>query len=661
MTRADDEDPGREQTLAALARLQALWRREREATHARVVEERRSTPLAERVKRGLAARDLTIVDTDPAPGDRTLVWVTTARRGGFQDLRVGVGDPVRLWRVDPDAPGAVVGVVSFRRAERLGVMVDGDRAEEALAELEDGAFNLDRDDPQATFERGARALERFRAAPASSDVGRLRAVLFGERPPRFRPEPVVEPHDPELNPPQLAAVARAMAAEDLALIHGPPGTGKTRTLVEVVRQAVAAGQRVLATAASNAAVDNLAERLLAAGLEVVRTGHPARVAPALEAHTIDALLQQTEAWTLARRWKADAAELRRQTLKKKSRGRMERDDARDAFREARALMRDARKALDGAEESILRRAQVVCSTAAGADAALLGDETFDLVVVDEATQATDPIVLVPLGRARRAVLAGDPCQLPPTVIDREAERGGLGRTFFERLREGPAAGDALRMLIVQHRMHATIMGFPSRMHYEGRLEASPAVAAHRLEDLGAREDPLREGPLVFLDTAGTGWAEAREGDDPSTSNPGQAERVVLEVRRLLSRGVAPADVAVITPYDAQARRLREALAPELAQGLEVGTVDGFQGREKEAIVVDLVRSNDDGQVGFLADTRRMNVALTRARRFLLVVGDSGTLGQHGYYAEFMEEVNASGAWVSAYADECPPLDMTGLA
>src|SRR5690606_23559918 len=134
--------------------------------------------------------------------------------------------------------------------------------------------------------------------------------------------------------------------------------------------------------------------------------------------------------------------------------------------------------------------------------------------------------------------------LPPTVIDREAERGGLGRTFFERLREGPAAGDALRMLIVQHRMHATIMAFPSRMHYDGLLEASPAVAAHRLEDLGARDDPLREGPLVLLDTAGTGWSEAREGDDPSTSNPGQAERVVREVRRLLSRGVAPADVAV---------------------------------------------------------------------------------------------------------------------
>ncbi|MCO5167242.1 MAG: AAA domain-containing protein [Planctomycetes bacterium] len=652
--------PTPDDTRDALTRLLALWRREREATHARVVEERRGTPLAERVARGLAARDLRVLDTDPAPGERTLVWLGPARPDAFRHLRVGVGDPVRLWRQDPDGPDAVQGVVSHRRAERLGVMLQGDRVDEALEALEEGPFHLDRDDPQATFERGARALERCRAAAAGSDAARLRAVLFGERPPRFGPEPALTPDDPDLNAPQVAAVARALAAEDLALIHGPPGTGKTRTLVEVARQAVARGERVLATAASNAAVDTLAERLVRAGLDVVRAGHPARVAPALEAHTLDALLQETEAWALARRWKAEAAELRRQTVKRKARGRVDRDDARDAFREARALMRDARKALEGATAALLRRAQVVCATAAGADAALLGDEAFDLVVLDEATQATDPIALVPLLRGRRAVLAGDPCQLAPTVIDREAERQGLGRTFFERLREGHggegAAGDALRLLVVQHRMHAAIMGFPSRMHYDDRLVASPEVIAHRLEDLGALPDPLREGPLVFLDAAGTGWEERRAGDDPSTSNPGLAARVALEVRRLLSRGVAPADAALITPYEAQARLHREALAAEVAAGLEVGTVDGFQGREKEAIVVDLVRSNDDGAVGFLADVRRMNVALTRARRFLLVCGDSATLGQHPYYAAFLEHVGAAGVWTSAYADDGAPLE-----
>lgn len=643
-------------TLASLARLATLWRKERDATQARVVEERRSSTLAQRAERGIAARDLTVQDTDPAPGDRTLLWIVTRRPGGFQDLRVGPGDPVRLWRTDPDGADAVKGVVARRGLDRLGVMVDSER-EELVESLEAGGpFNLDRDDPQATFERGARAIDRFRAAPAKSDLLRLRGVLFGEEPPGFAPEPAVEFMDPELNAPQRAAVLRALAAKDLALIHGPPGTGKTRTLVEIIRQAAARGERVLASAASNAAVDTLADRLVRAGLEVVRTGHPARVSPALEEYTIDALLHGSEAWALARRWKSEAADLRRRTEKRQARGRMDRDVAREAYREARALMRDARKSLQGAEELILRRAQVVCSTAAGADAALLRDEVFDLVVLDEATQATDPMALVPMARGKRVVLAGDPCQLPPTVIDREAERGGLGKTFFERLREGPAAGDALRLLTVQHRMHESIMAFPSQTHYEGRLVAAPSVAKHRLEDLGAQEDPLRPGPLVFVDTAGTGWEEKREGEDPSTSNPQQADRVALEVRRLLSRGVSPEDVGLITPYDAQARLLRDALQPELALGLEVGTVDGFQGREKEAIVVDFVRSNDQGAVGFLSDTRRCNVALTRARRFLLVVGDSGTLGQHPYYSTLMDAVQAYGEWVSAYADECPPLD-----
>jgi superfamily I DNA and/or RNA helicase len=177
------------------------------------------------------------------------------------------------------------------------------------------------------------------------------------------------------------------------------------------------------------------------------------------------------------------------------------------------------------------------------------------------------------------------------------------------------------------------------------LGALPGVAA----------DGLRPEPLCFVDCAGKGYAETRDADDPSTYNAGQAERVSREVRRLLSRGVEPAACAVITPYLSQARRLREALREAVHAGLEIDTVDAFQGREKEAIVVDLVRSNDDGEIGFLADTRRMNVALTRARRFLLVVGDSATLGRHAYYEAFIEAAEAAGAYLSAWNDEADLL------
>jgi superfamily I DNA and/or RNA helicase len=428
----------------------------------------------------------------------------------------------------------------------------------------------------------------------------------------------------------------------------------------VIRQRAARGERVLAVAASNAAVDHLGERLLAAGAPVVRIGHPARVAEALEAHTLDARIAE-EAEALVRRWNDQARELRRRASARGERGapREARAELRAELRalrdEARALERDARAELARAEARILAGATVVLATCAGAEHPALRDRAFDVVVVDEATQSPDPLTLVAAGRARALVLAGDPCQLPPTVVDPEAARAGLGSTWFERLL---ARGDAPAVMLErQHRMHASIMRFPSESMYRGRLVAAPEVAAHALEDLGARQDPLRPGALRLIDLAGTGAAEEHAGPgDPSLRNPVAAARVAAETRRLLSRGLAAADVAVIAAYDAQVRLLRELLAPERAAGLEVGTVDGFQGREKEAIVVDTVRGNDRGELGFLADVRRMNVALTRARRFLLVVADSATVGGHPYFAALLATLAALDAHGSAWSDDAPPLD-----
>lgn len=302
------------------------------------------------------------------------------------------------------------------------------------------------------------------------------------------------PLDADLNGPQRAAVDLALAAERVAAIHGPPGTGKTRTLVEVIRQAVAAGQRVLATAASNLAVDNLAERLVAAGVEVIRLGHPARVLPTLEDRLLAAVVRADPGAALAREWQAEARRAQAQLEKQIAKRRLERAERREAWRAIRSLHRDARAQLDRTRRAVLANASVICATAAGADATLLGDLTFDLCVVDEATQAPDPLALVALARAPRAVLAGDPCQLPPTVIDRRAEQGGLGRTAFERLAE--RCPDAVRMLEVQHRMHGAIMAYPSHAHYGGRLRADPAVADHTLEELGLSRTPsgLRRSP-----------------------------------------------------------------------------------------------------------------------------------------------------------------------
>jgi ATP-dependent RNA/DNA helicase IGHMBP2 len=629
-----------------LAALADQWRAERVAAREQYDSVRRGTSLRARVARGIAIAELTVSEWRPAPRDRTRVLLSPPAHVDLDEVRVGPGDPVVLWRQSPDDPRAPRGVVMRRERHDLWVMIDGDMPE-ALIE---GGCHLDTLAPEATFDRGDRAILRAQSAKATTALHRIVGVLAGDVPAAFAPPPTWTPLDDELDGAQREAVTAALSALDVALIHGPPGTGKTRTLVEVVRQLAARGERVLCTAASNTAVDNLGERLADCGLNVVRLGHPARVSPALEARTLDAMVAASDGARLSRELSDRARELRRGVSELRG------EEGRALRQEIVGLLRDARAALSQAEAYLLDTAQVILATCAGADAFTLRERTFPTVIIDEATQAPDPLALVAIAKGEKVILAGDPHQLPPTVVDPAAARAGLATTFFERMLARQAE---VSLLVMQHRMHADIMRFPSESKYGGRLVASPAVAGHTLADLAVAPDAERGLAIWFLDTAGKDWTDRRGGldpdddeiADPSTWNPEQAERTAREVRRLLSRGLPATEVAVIAAYDAQVRRLRSLLTPEREAGLEIRSVDGFQGREKEAVIVDMVRSNADGEIGFLSDTRRMNVAITRARRFLLVIGDSATLGNHPYYAAMVAAMDELGAHGSAWADE----------
>ena len=245
------------------------------------------------------------------------------------------------------------------------------------------------------------------------------------------------------------------------------------------------------------------------------------------------------------------------------------------------------------------------------------------------------------------VLAGDHCQLPPTVISREAVAEGFAVSLFERLMQRYGETSAYR-LSVQYRMHEQIMGFSSQWFYESSLVADNSVREHLLYELPSviRND-LTAGPVEFIDTAGAGYDEELEGDGDSRLNASEAELIRRRVTSLLDAGVTPADIAVIAPYAAQVRKLRELLRVER---LEIDTVDGFQGREKEAVLISLVRSNANGEIGFLADVRRMNVALTRARRKLIVVGDSATIGTHLFYQQLIDYFKTIGAYRTVWEE-----------
>lgn len=585
--------------------------------------------------------DLAIQELESGLAGRVLVTLTKAKLGqSLPWTRLGVGAPIILSSQTDATREALRGVVCQRRERSIQIALE--RLPDEQGEQE--TWRLDLSDDEVGADRARAALERARLARGDR-LARLREALLGQRDPEFHPAQTVQLLDESLHTHQQTALERALAARDLALIHGPPGTGKTTVLVELVRQAVQRGERVLVAAPSNLAVDNLLERLLAWGVRAVRLGHPARVLASLQSATLDLMVDEHKDLRLARKLTKEALALFRQASRW-TRARPQPGEKRDLRNEARQRLADARHLEAQAVEQVLDAAQVVCGTTTGLDSEVLGTRHFDLGVIDEACQTTEPACWIVVQRCERLVLAGDHRQLPPTVISTQALEQGFGISLFERL-AARWGSQATWQLTRQFRMHEAIMDFSSREFYDGSLEPDASVARHRLCDLpGVRTSPLTESVLQLLDTAGAGYEEELEPDGESRLNPQEAALAIAQVRALLDCGLHAEQVAIITPYAAQVRRLRELweAAPIGSAELEIDTVDGFQGREKEAIVISLVRSNTQGEIGFLADLRRTNVAWTRARRKLVVIGDSATLGADPFYRRMFEYFEERGAY-----------------
>jgi len=534
-----------------------------------------------------------------------------------------------------------------------------------------------------TYRRMKDALGKLR--DAKGRLAQLRDILIGYDTPTEREKESIETwFNEKLNESQKNAVAHAMAAEEFHLIHGPPGTGKTTTIIEVIEQAAEEGREVLATAASNTAVDNMLEFLVQRGVKAVRVGHPARVTPQLKEHTLDKLVGQTKKYR-------ESEELRDKAFAKKEEqeeqthpsGKYRRGMSNEKIQklaekeegsrgvspdkveemaewlslqeEANRLFEKADKLKEEAVGEVIDNHKVVCTTNSTAGSELMEGRTFELAVIDEATQATEPSCLIPLTHGNKVVMAGDHKQLPPTIKNLEAAHGGLENTMFERLAE--SFPEIKSLLTIQYRMHEDIMNFSNEAFYQGSLVAHESVKEHTLSDMDMDLDTdMYEGeiaeildpdePVVFVDTAGLESPERTRSGSSSKENPKEAELVKQLAGNLLRSGMLSSDIAIISPYNDQVDLLNRIMAPE---EIEINSVDGFQGREKEAVILSLTRSNPEEDIGFLKDIRRLNVALTRAKRKLIVIGDRSTIGTHNMYQRFMNYAEQNGKAVAPEA------------
>lgn len=537
----------------------------------------------------------------------------------------------------------VEGTINFQNGNRLKISLKTDELPEWSR---DGKLGVELLFDDNSYDEMQNALKVASDKFEKNDS--LIKILTGEHKPSFDSNISFSGVN-NLNPSQTEALNKILSANELAIVHGPPGTGKTTTLVQAIKALVKQNnEKVLVVAPSNTAVDLLSEKLHNEGLNVLRVGNPARVSDELMSLTLDAKMANHDLLKETKRLKKQAQEYKNMAHKyKRSFGRAESEQRKALFAEAYKIMKEVGTTEQYIIDDVVAKAQVITATLVGANHYTVSHLNYKTVVIDEAGQALEPACWIPILKAEKVVLAGDHCQLPPTIKSDEAARGGLLKTLLEKCVEYHP--EAVTLLDEQYRMNTEIMGYSSKVFYGNRLKAHASVAQNRLF--------TNDSPILFIDTAGCGFEEKLEGT--SSTNPEEAALLfkhlsafVGEIKTKFTKETFPT-VAVISPYKQQICILKEQLehSPELkdyADKIAVNTIDSFQGQERDIVYISLVRSNDKGEIGFLNDIRRMNVAMTRARKKLVVVGDSATLTQHSFYGDFIEYAQQIDGYQSAW-------------
>ncbi len=625
-------------TKAYFDELLKLLLMEKQEDYVQFKEIIQSLPLKERKEKGYSWYPLEVLKTGYTYGERAFVEVARSKDNKEPHL-FRPGKIAQLFTQQPKVNRPELGgVIHFVDKNKMKIILNSKDLPDWLS---GGLIGVDLMFDDRTYVEMEKALKDVMEA-SGNRLAELRDVILGHQ--KIYSIPTSTPTLPSLNDSQNKAVQNILSSQDFAIIHGPPGTGKTTTLIQTIKLLCKTENQVLVCTPSNTAADLITERSAAVGLNVVRIGNISRVDENIIQHTLDQRLANHPESKTIKKVKIQAAECRRKAKRfKRSFGWEEKQERNVLYAEARELASWANTLEDRLIDQILSAAQVVACTFVGSTQKVLRNSNFRTVLIDEAAQALEPATWIPICKASKVVLVGDPFQLPPTVKSNKAAKLGFNKTLIEKALD---YHPEVNLLNTQYRMNKVIMGFSNSMFYDDKLIAAEEVSNHQLT-------PETTHPLEFIDTAGCGFDEKVNAKFKSRYNPDEYNILREHLYQLLDQmGEAETpSIAIISPYREQALFIRREIKSDerLAElKISADTIDGFQGQEKEVVYISLVRSNEKGEIGFLKDYRRMNVALTRAQKKLVVIGDSATIGQDNFYSKFLDYCEKEDAYKSAW-------------
>jgi len=602
--------------------------------------------LNSRRQAGLSWYPIMIRNEEIGLGDYIQIVIERTVKDG-QAHRFRYGMSVALFSNYDPVKDRLLGTVAYVSGDQMKISL---RVDELPDWVKSGKLGVDLLFDENSYQEMFRALKRADILKEEKEAGSLVRLLIGVQQDTTESGPEIELPSfvSALNSYQKAGVKRILEPHALTILHGPPGTGKTTTLVQGIKALLSqkSGQ-ILVTAPSNTAVDLMTEKLHEAGVRVVRIGNPVKVSDELQELTLDGQLDRHPMQKELKNIRKKAEAFRDMAKKyKRQFGKAEREQRKALFQEVRSLMKEAEQIAQYMQKGILDQAQVISATLVGSNHSTIQERRYTAVFIDEAGQAMEPACWIPILKTDRLILAGDHLQLPPTIKSTSSDVRALHVTLMEKLVSlYPEYVSTLRL---QYRMHGDIMAYPSRALYQEALLADPTVAEQQLL--------VDDRAFLFVDTAGAGFDELQEGT--ALSNRDEAQFTLrhlsayLEAAVFKTNGVTPS-IGIISPYRQQVLLLKEMIQEEDSLSsyvgrLQVQTIDGFQGQERDIIYISLTRSNAEGQIGFLNEIRRMNVAMTRARYKLVIIGDSSTIGQHPFYAGMIQYAESLDAYKSAW-------------